>query len=58
MSAPENSPPSDHAFFSPEVQKELRAEDKEAWKAIVSVLLFIICVGVMLAITCVLIVTR
>jgi hypothetical protein len=47
-----------HTSFSPETRKELGEEDSQAWNAIVSLLLGIICTGVLLAVMCVLLTTR
>ena len=61
MTAPDpHAPPANlyHASFSPETRKELGEEDSQAWNAIVSLLLGIICTGVLLAVMCVLLTTR
>ena len=44
--------------FSAETRKELSEEDTQAWTAIVSLLLGIICTGVLLAIVCVFLTSR
>jgi hypothetical protein len=36
--------------LTPDVRKELKAEDSDAWKAVVGVLIFIIVVGLVLAV--------
>jgi hypothetical protein len=59
-----HDPPDPHATksylnsFSPETQKELSKEDTQAWTAIVSLLLGIICTGVLLAVVCVFLTSR
>ena len=60
-SAPDpHAPPANlyHSSFSAETRKELGEEDSQAWNAIVSLLLGIICTGVVLAVMCVLLTTR
>jgi len=44
--------------FNAQTQQELKAEDSEAWTAIVALLLGIISTGVLLAVLCVLLTTR
>jgi hypothetical protein len=36
--------------MSPDMRKELKAEDSDAWKGVVGVLLFIISIGLILAV--------
>lgn len=44
--------------FSAETRKELKAEDSQAWTAIVTLLLGIISTGVLLAVICVFMTSR
>jgi hypothetical protein len=51
--APHADPHGDHDIFqhmTPAMQSELKAEDSDAWKHVVGVLLLIISVGLVLAV--------
>lgn len=57
--SPDNHPaPSAYVqAFSKEMRAEMKEDDRQAWSAIVTLLLGIICTGVLLAVVCVLITT-